>query len=121
MLVKKISLSHYFGKCLLVVNADHDEFSAWLKRIFGVKPASDSPGQMLPMVKDGETPTYVIYLQRFNWRIDEQALAVHELFHLCGAVLKDAGVRDEEAAAYFLQHLVSEAWLALSSLNHKTN
>lgn len=113
MITKTIDLRPYGGIGWLVVGCSPRQFAAWTHRRFGVKSGADTPGQMLPLVKLSRPNAYVVYLQGWDWKIDEQALMVHELFHLAQAVLLDAHVNDEEATAYYLQYLVGEVWNAL--------
>ena len=113
MFCGRISLAPYGGRCWLIAGATREELSAWMHRRFGVATQGDSDGEMIPIWKAGQPDTYIVYVRDWSWLISEQAMAVHELFHLAKSVLKDAKVRDEEAFAYYLQHLVSEAWSAL--------
>jgi hypothetical protein len=67
--------------------------------------------------------TYIIWMQGFDWTIDDQQTLVHEIYHTASRILIDRGVKFEdekqEAYAYYFDWLFGELWNKLKFLHDK--
>jgi hypothetical protein len=115
-----VKLAPYQDSAYVVANCSRDELGAWSTKRWGVEPhrfmLSGIGGQHFTIEKDDITVAYVVWLQQFHWSVQQQALAVHELFHLIRRFLRDVGIRNEEAEAYLLQSVVEQVWFKWKKL-----
>lgn len=64
---------------------------------------------------------HVLWVEKFDWTIAEQALLLHEILHLCFQVLRDRGFilvkESEEAYTYYTQDIMSAVWSKLAKMH----
>lgn len=61
---------------------------------------------------------HYITVEKFSWKIEEQALLVHEIFHATMSIFEDAGApyvrgADNEPHAYYLSSLLEQIYKKL--------
>jgi hypothetical protein len=66
---------------------------------------------------------YIIWMDGFNWTVDDQRTLVHEIFHTVARVMNDRGViyspDNTEPYAYYFDMVFAELWNKLSVLHCK--
>jgi tryptophanase len=126
MQIRHIALPPYECHFWFIANCSREEYAKWCVNVFGCQsPAAGlaSNGRFEIVERGDGHRQYVVWLKTFDWTIPDQAIAVHELFHLVTAVMRDVGVRvdesGEEAAAYLLTYAMQEVWKCMKPRHHK--
>lgn len=110
-----VNLTPYQERAFIVANCTHDELNAWTKRRWNTAPKQRTlggvGGEYFSVERDdGVLLARVVWLERFKWSMQEQAMAVHEFLHLALAVLRDLKIHNEQATAFLLQSVVEQVW-----------
>jgi len=123
----------YGAEIALGVNCTAKEFQSFLAKkykdyqLFPINSNWQGYGGRITNSKN-EGMGYCLWLKRFNWTIEEQGTAVHEIFHVVNRILSDRGIYDsrvdeelinDEAYAYYLSYWFEEIWTKLKLYHEK--
>jgi hypothetical protein len=66
---------------------------------------------------------YIIWMQQFDWSIQDQTTLIHEIFHTVSKIMNDRGILydpdNTEPFAYYLDWVMGELWNALKPSHPK--
>lgn len=69
---------------------------------------------------EGKFEKDFIWIERFTWLIEEQALLAHEILHHTFKTMRRIGIgfseESDEAFTWYFQHLMQQTWWALKKL-----
>jgi len=116
----------YFCNLNLYIDCTYDEFQKHLRRHLkdpDIKLDNTWQSAQFILLEKNSNKYYCIWLPKFNWYINEQALLVHEVMHYVFEALRQAGVKycseSEEAYTYYFQRTYSDILKALEYKHYK--
>jgi hypothetical protein len=98
---------------LRIFIGNKEDFHRWVGKQYkeNVSIGVDTFGRYFPCTDDKPS---VIWIEDFNWFIDDQVTLTHELFHFVFDNLNDIGMTlatsSEEAYAYLLTNIQLKVW-----------
>ena len=102
----------YFQTLHLVLDCGYDEFVKIVKNATGTDLSAechrDADATYFLIPYEGTEVCY-IWMEKFDKSTVVVAQLIHELYHHAVYALKNVDVKSEEATAYYLQYLVSQA------------
>lgn len=114
MIIKKIKDEIYHANIRIMACCDENEVADYFKKTYSVECGMNDAGARVFTLRNEKKRLDVIYLiiPIFDWTIQQQALLVHELFHITYIVLSAVGIKlsddSDEAYAYYLQYLTTQ-------------
>lgn len=106
-----------------VLVGDREKTSAFLKKKYNAD--YESKGNASSFSLEGKFEKDFVWIERFTWLIEEQALLAHEILHHTFKVMRRIGIgfseESDEAFTWYFQHLMQQTWWALKKLRVKWN
>ena len=125
MEIIKLDDTMYHEEIIIVINATEKQFSAYYKQKIGWEPPPPFKQGYFITAVNGDKEIHFIYLQKFTWRICDYGLLAHEILHCVCSVFESIGIgmhnKSEEAWAYYMQHLYTDAVGKIKDKLEKTN
>ena len=104
----------------LVVNVSKKRFEKWVSKYHKDKIVlHDSKAAVLW----DYDPYYYVWLESFDWSIEDQGVMVHELNHFVDFVLSNAGIsigkKNTEVRAYYFEYIFKKVYTVLKPIYGK--
>jgi len=113
MYVYRVNDSMFHEDIALVFNCTRNEMEGYIRKRFGLhnqRPKKEGEFSKISG-SDGST-AYLIFLERFNFLIEEYGLLAHEVMHCVYRILSDLGMylddSSVEAYCYYYQNIYQD-------------
>jgi len=116
MKISRVPDGFYHAHIHVISNYKGDEIRRYFKQKFDVEYDFKENGEtkfgthFTVSNKDNSDVRHFICIQEFQWTVAQQALVIHEVFHMISDILRDIGIphtKDtEEAYAFYLQYMI---------------
>lgn len=111
----------------LLVNVPRKMFKTWLLEVHEKEGMLEDLDEKLSDAKAAViwdyAPFYYVWIEEFNWSVEQQGVLVHELSHFVDFVLTNAGIsighENTEVRAYYLEYIFNKVWDKLKLLYKK--
>jgi len=117
MIVFKIPDKLYYADIKVIVCCSCKEIDDYFQKKYKIPYSIDKDAHCMTVEDKGKLYRHYIIVPVFDWTIPQQAVLIHELFHLTCRVMNDVGIAlsddSEEAYAYYLQYLSKETMRTL--------
>jgi hypothetical protein len=107
----------------LLVNVKKEKFKNWLIEVHGElsEATKEQFKDSKAMMVWEYAPYYYLWIEKFDWSIEDQGVLVHELSHFADYVLNNAGIsigiENTEVKSYYLEYLFKKIYNKLKSLH----
>lgn len=111
----------------LFVNVPRIMFKTWLLEVHEKEGMLDDLKEKLGDANGAVVwdyaPFYYVWVEKFDWSIEDQGVLVHELSHFVDFVLTNAGIsigkKNTEVRAYYLEYIFKRVYEKLKPLHSK--
>lgn len=100
------------------VNKSQEEYKKWEKRMNVANPSEvnfNIAAWSTHISADGEPNTYIIYLPKFQWTLDDQATLIHECIHTVVRIWESNNISFVPETQEFFAHSVDRLYSTIAA------